>query len=351
MSLENTLREMLNETKMPESKGSERRLIAAQEVKERGMQEGILDTRLSKDAESAFLAGAVAAAAGVGMGVKVHQGALDRLDQAHVAQLDARHAATDAYHKLQQTADVNRKANTPAIAPGLKQTVTTKPRRRLEETIAEAISKRIWKPLGAAAAAAGAATLFTSGQLGTQIYKQKLQDLEPQIALHTLQRTAAGRGLMSPAAVGKEIRFGPRQRLSGFDFNMPMGPGVDGPAPGSPTTPTTKKSKSINPPFFKPRRRLEETIVEHYKQRLEEMRVDPPMLRAMRSGAAELKKQAMTKRIAAEREAEKARQAGMTDAERRAEHVERLRERDRRNFAASLAVNTAVHQQRSGGGS
>jgi len=269
MSLENTLREMLNEMKMSESKGSERRLIAAREVKERGMQEGILDTRLPKDAESAFLAGAVAAAGTIGVPIQVHNHALDRLDQAHVAQQDAHRRTTDAYHKLQQTADVNRKANAPAIAPGMEKTVTTKPRRRLEETIAEAISKRnILKPLAAAAALAVPATLYTTGQLGTQIYQREVQDLQPKIALHTLQRTAAGRGLMSPAAVGKEIRVGTRQTLSGFDFNMPMGPDVDGPPPGSPTTPTTKKSKSIKPPFFKPRRRLEETLVEHYKQRL-----------------------------------------------------------------------------------
>jgi len=189
----------------------------------RRVQEGILK---GLDGKTVTLLGAMAAGAGAGGALNVHQNALDRFGQAHVAQLDAQHDATDAYHRLQQTADAKRKANAPAIAPGFERPVTTKPRRRLEET-----------------------------------------------------------------------------------------------------------------------------LVEYYKQRLEEMRVDPPMLRAMRSGAAELKKQAMTKRIAAEREAEKARQAGMTDAERDAEHVERLRERDRRNFAASLAVNTAVHQQRSGGGS
>jgi len=188
------------------------------------VQEGVFKRLKGLDGETVTLLGAMAAGAGVAGALKVHQNALDRLDQAHVAQQDAHRRTTDAYHKLQQTADVNRKANAPAMAPGMEKTVTPKPRRRLEET-----------------------------------------------------------------------------------------------------------------------------LVEHYKQRLEEVRVNP-MLRAMRSAAAEVKKREMTKRIAAERGAEEARQAGMTDAERRAEHVERLRARDKANFAASLAVNTAVHQQRSGGG-
>ena len=183
MSLENTLREMLNEMKMPPYKerlnptvhsgpeekplppgvhtgpqkppvpshtGSQKPKPKPSEITRtpgrprptRGeMQEGI-------DRKSLVALGAMAASAGTGamLGkamLGLHRVPLDLVDAAHVAAARAGRDATDAYHKLQQTADAKGKANAPAMAPGMTKTITAKPRRRLEETLVEHYKQRL----------------------------------------------------------------------------------------------------------------------------------------------------------------------------------------------------------------
>lgn len=127
---------------------------------------------------------------------------------------------------------------------------------------------------------AGAVALGTAVAAG--VLAPPYEDPNPhsaQRALLNLQKTAAARGEMPLAQVGREIIV-PQGLLPSarrYEFpNMPKAPNIDGPAPGAKDAPPARKSKAkapaepVKPPFFKPRRRLEETLVEYYKQRLDE---------------------------------------------------------------------------------